>query len=104
MALDTVFTDINDQEGFMREVRLIKQMGYDGKSVVNPNQIPLVHAAFAPTEDEVRKARRVIEAAREAEERGSGVVSLDGKMIDKPIVARAQRIIDLAAGKSREAK
>jgi len=103
MALDTVFTDINDQEGFMREVRLIKQMGYDGKSVVNPNQIPLVHAAFAPTEDEVRKARRVIEAAREAEERGSGVVSLDGKMIDKPIVARAQRVLDLA-GKTTEAK
>jgi citrate lyase subunit beta / citryl-CoA lyase len=97
MALDTVFTDINDQEGFMREVRLIKQMGYDGKSVINPNQIPLVHAAFAPTEEEVRKARRVIEAAREAEERGSGVVSLDGKMIDKPIVARAQRVLDLAA-------
>ena len=96
MALDTVFTDINDQEGFLREVRLIKQMGYDGKSVINPNQIPLVHAAFVPTDDEVKKARRVIEAAREAEERGSGVVSLDGKMVDKPIVVRAQRVLDLA--------
>ena len=96
MALDTVFTDINDQEGFLREVRLIKQMGFDGKSVVNPNQIPLVHAAFAPTEDEVSKARRVIEAAREAEARGSGVVSLDGKMIDKPIVVRAERVLALA--------
>ena len=96
MALDTVFTDINDQEGFLREVRLIKQMGFDGKSVINPNQIPLVHAAFAPTEDEVRKARRVIEAAREAEARGSGVVSLDGKMIDKPIVVRAERVLALA--------
>lgn len=96
MALDTVFTDINDQEGFLREVRLIKQMGFDGKSVVNPNQIPLVHAAFAPTEDEVRKARRVIEAAREAEARGLGVVSLDGKMIDKPIVVRAERVLALA--------
>jgi citrate lyase subunit beta/citryl-CoA lyase len=97
MALDTVFTDINDQEGFLREVRLIKQMGFDGKSVINPNQIPLVHAAFAPTGDEVRKARRVIEAAREAEARGSGVVSLDGKMIDKPIVVRAERVLALAA-------
>lgn len=96
MALDTVFTDINDQEGFLREVRLIKQMGFDGKSVINPNQIPLVHAAFAPTEDQVRKARRVIEAAREAEARGSGVVSLDGKMIDKPIVVRAERVLALA--------
>jgi citrate lyase subunit beta/citryl-CoA lyase len=65
--------------------------------VINPNQIPLVHAAFAPTGDEVRKARRVIEAAREAEARGSGVVSLDGKMIDKPIVVRAERVLALAA-------
>jgi citrate lyase subunit beta / citryl-CoA lyase len=97
MALDTVFTDLGDQEGFLREVRLIKQMGFDGKSVINPNQIPLVHEAFAPTAEEVRKARRVIEAARDAEARGSGVVSLDGKMIDKPIVARAQRVLDLAA-------
>lgn len=96
MALDTVFTDINDQEGFLREVRLIKQMGFDGKSVINPNQIPLVHAAFAPGADEVRKARRVIEAAREAEARGLGVVSLDGKMIDKPIVVRAERVLALA--------
>ena len=104
MALDTVFTDINDQEGFMREVRLIKQMGFDGKSVVNPNQIPLVHEAFAPTAEDVRKARRVIEAAREAEARGSGVVSLDGKMIDKPIVARAQRVLDLAGVGAREAR
>lgn len=96
MAFDTVFTDIADEEGFLREVRLIKQMGFDGKSVINPIQIPLVHAAFTPTEEEQRKARRVIEAAREAEARGSGVVSLDGKMIDKPIVERAQRVLDLA--------
>lgn len=96
MALDTVFVDINDQEGFMREVRLIKQMGFDGKSVVNPNQISLVHAAFAPTEEEVRKARRVIEAAADAEARGLGVISLDGKMIDKPIVVRAERVLALA--------
>ena len=106
MALDTVFTDINDQEGFMREVRLIKQMGFDGKSVINPNQIPLVHEAFAPTADEVLRARRVIQAAAEAEARGSGVVSLDGRMIDKPIVARAQRILDLAgtSAGAREAR
>ncbi len=97
MAIDTVFTDVADDEGFLREVKLIKQMGFDGKSVINPNQIPLVHAAFAPKADEVLKARRVVEAAREAEARGSGVVSLDGKMIDKPIVERALRVLDLAA-------
>ena len=96
MALDTVFTDVADDEGLLREARLIKQMGFDGKSVINPVQIPLVHSVFAPTSEELHKARRVIEAAREAQARGSGVASLDGKMIDKPIVERAQRTVDLA--------
>jgi citrate lyase subunit beta/citryl-CoA lyase len=96
MAIDTVFTDLNDDEGFLREARLIKQMGFDGKSVINPSQIPLVHGVFAPTADEVRKARRVVAAAAEAEARGLGVMSLDGKMIDKPIVERAARVLDLA--------
>jgi citrate lyase subunit beta / citryl-CoA lyase len=96
MAIDTVFTDLNDDEGFLREARLIKQMGFDGKSLINPSQIPLVHGVFAPTADEVRKARRVVAAAAEAEARGLGVMSLDGKMIDKPIVERAARVLDLA--------
>jgi citrate lyase subunit beta / citryl-CoA lyase len=96
MAIDTVFTDVADDEGFAREVALIKQMGFDGKSVINPNQIPPVHAIYAPKQEEVQKARRILEAAKEAEARGSGVTALDGKMIDKPIIERAQRVLELA--------
>lgn len=96
MAIDTVFADVADELGFAKEVALIKQLGFDGKSVINPNQIAPVHAAFAPKKEEILKARRVLEAAQEAEQRGSGVASLDGKMIDKPIVERARRVLELA--------
>ncbi len=95
MAIDTVFTDLKDSEGFLKEVRLIKQLGFDGKSVINPAQIPIVHGVFAPTAEEVRKAQRIVAAAEEAQAKGLGVLALDGKMIDKPIVERAQRVIDL---------
>jgi citrate lyase subunit beta/citryl-CoA lyase len=104
MAIDTVFTDIADDEGFAREVALVKQMGFDGKSVINPNQIPIVHAAYTPGSEEVKKARRVLLAAEEALARGSGVTSLDGKMIDKPIIERAHRVLELAlCGRLEEA-
>ncbi|MCG8483762.1 MAG: citrate (pro-3S)-lyase subunit beta [Clostridia bacterium] len=95
-AIDTVFSDVNDEEGFEKEVRLIKQLGFDGKSIINPRQIEIIHRIFTPTEEEINKSMRIIQAIKEAESRGSGVVNLDGKMIDKPIVQRAQRIIDLA--------
>ena len=74
----------------------IKQLGFDGKSVINPRQIPIVNAIYAPTSKEIQQAKEVIWAIREAEEKGSGVISLNGKMVDKPIVERAQRVIALA--------
>ncbi|MDR2832338.1 MAG: citrate (pro-3S)-lyase subunit beta [Streptococcaceae bacterium] len=95
-AIDTVYSDVNNEEGFKAEVNLIKQLGFDGKSVINPRQIPLVNAIYAPTEKEIQNAKEVIWAIREAESKGSGVISLNGKMIDKPIVERAQRVIALA--------
>ena len=95
-ALDTVFSDINDQEGFIREVKLIKQLGFDGKSVINPKQIAPVHKIYTPTQKEIEKSIKVLEAIKEAEGRGAGVASLNGKMIDGPIVERARRIIELA--------
>jgi len=94
-ALDTVFSDVNDEAGFTKEVKLIKQLGFDGKSIINPRQIEIVHRIYAPTEEEVRKSVRIIEAIKEANEKGSGVISLDGKMIDKPIVERANRVLQL---------
>lgn len=99
-AIDTVYSDVNNTEGFQNEVRMIKQLGFDGKSVINPRQIPLVNEIYTPTEKEIDHAKQVIWAIREAESKGSGVISLNGKMVDKPIVERAERVIALATAVS----
>jgi citrate lyase subunit beta/citryl-CoA lyase len=72
-------------------------MGYTGKMVIHPAQIATVHAAFAPTQAEVDKARRITMAFAEAQDRGLGVVVVDGAMVDRPVVWRAQRVLALAA-------
>ncbi|OPJ56453.1 citrate (pro-3S)-lyase subunit beta [Alkalithermobacter paradoxus] len=95
-ALDTVFSDVNDEEGFANEVKHIKQLGFDGKSVINPRQIDIVHDIYTPTDKEIEKSIRIINASKEALKKGLGVVSLDGKMIDKPIIERAERVLTLA--------
>ncbi|MBR7927928.1 citrate (pro-3S)-lyase subunit beta [Aerococcaceae bacterium zg-ZUI334] len=95
-AIDTVYSDVNNTEGFQREVSLIKQLGFDGKSVINPRQIPLVNEIYTPTEKEIDNAIAVIQGIREAEAKGSGVISVNGKMVDKPIVERAERVLALA--------
>lgn len=95
-AIDTVYSNVNDEEGFRKEVMWIKKLGFDGKSVINPRQIQPVHEIFTPTQKNIDSARRVIEAMQEAQRSQKGVISLDGKMIDKPIVLRAQRVLDLA--------
>ncbi len=95
-ALDTVFSDVNDEEGLIAEARHIKQLGFDGKSVINPRQIQPIIDIFTPTIKEIQKAKAVMEAIAEANRRGSGVISLNGKMIDRPIVLRAERVISLA--------
>lgn len=95
-CIDTVYSDVNNEEGFKRELELIKEMGFDGKSVVNPRQIPIVHQFFAPTAKEIEHAERVLAAYKEALAKKSGVISLNGKMIDLPIVARAERTLAYA--------
>ncbi len=95
-AIDTVFSDVNDEDQLIRETQAIKQLGFDGKSVINPRQIKPVHRVFTPTADEISKAQHILAASREAEARGSGVVSLNGKMIDRPVVIRAERTLELA--------
>jgi citrate lyase subunit beta / citryl-CoA lyase len=102
-AIDTVFADINDEETFIAETTMIKEMGFDGKSVINPRQIRLVHEIFAPSTKEVTHAERVLAAYQEALANKSGVISLNGKMIDAPIVVRAERILAYAtAAATRE--
>jgi len=95
-AIDTVYSDVDNEAGFRKEVALIKQLGFDGKSIINPRQVNIVHEIYTPSKKEVDKATRVIEASHEAEKKGLGVISLDGKMIDKPIVDRAERVVTLA--------
>lgn len=95
-ALDTVYSDVDNEEGFIAEATLIKKLGFDGKSVINPRQIEPLHKVFMPSEQDLIKARAIMDAIAEANAKGSGVASLNGKMIDRPIVLRAQRMLDLA--------
>ena len=95
-AFDTVYSDANNEAGFLQEAEHIKQLGFDGKSLVNPRQITLLHNLYAPTQKDVDHARRVVEAAEAAEREGLGVVTLNGKMIDSPIIARAHLVLSRA--------
>lgn len=92
-AFDVVFSDVNDDVGFLKEVSLIKRLGFNGKSLINPRQIDLLHNAFAPTQEEVEYARRVVAAAEAAERQGLGVISLGGKMVDAPVVQHARVVL-----------
>ena len=95
-ALDTVYSNLNDMETFRKEVEQIHKMGFDGKSIINPRQIDIVNEVFTPSQKAIDKAMAVVGAIKEAEKRGSGVIALNGKMVDRPVVLRAQRTIDLA--------
>lgn len=101
-AFDTVYSDANNEAGFLQEAALIKQLGFDGKSLVNPRQIELLHNLFAPTQKEVEHAQKVVEAANEAKRKGLGVVSLNGKMVDAPIIERAKLVLKRAESGIRE--
>lgn len=95
-AFDTVFTNMNDVEGFKKETEHIHELGFDGKSLVNPRQIDWVNQVYEPTQDEIENALDVEAAIKEAHEKGSGVISMNGQMVDRPVVLRAQRVIRLA--------
>ncbi len=95
-CFDTVFTDLDDNEGFEAEVRQNKAMGFDGKSLINPKQIRLVHELFAPTEKEVMQAEAIVSAYREQSAAGVGVFTVNGKMIDLAFIPGAERTLKLA--------
>ena len=95
-CFDTVFTDLNDDEGFRREVLQNKAMGFDGKSLINPRQIRFVHEVYTPTEKEVVYAEKVVRSIRENTEKGLGVFTVDGKMIDIAFLPGAERTLRLA--------
>ncbi|QSD34453.1 citrate (pro-3S)-lyase subunit beta [Pectobacterium brasiliense] len=95
-AFDVVYPNVNDDVGFLKEVDLIRKLGFNGKSLINPRQIELLHNAYAPTQDEVDYSHLVIKAAEEGERAGLGVISLNGKMIDGPIIDHARRVLERA--------
>jgi citrate lyase subunit beta/citryl-CoA lyase len=100
LAVDTVYTNLADLDGLLAEARQMRQMGYSGKLLIHPAQIEPVHQAFAPTEEEVAYARRVLEAFEAAEARAEGVIALDGQMIDAPVVARAREVVAAAISRA----
>jgi len=94
--IDTVFSDVADIEGLRASVVEAKGLGFDGKGCIHPRQIPVIHEAFAPSAAELEKARNIVAAFGDAQARGLGVVALGSKMIDPPVVKRAQRVVRLA--------
>lgn len=95
-AVDTPFTDIDDEAGLDADTRLARQIGFTAKLVINPRQLATIHAIFTPSEQEIAWAKRVVRALEDAKAKGLGAVAVDGKMVDLPIVTRANRILDIA--------
>ena len=102
-AIDLMFPRVTDDEGLKKDAQFSKDLGFDGKSVIHPNQIPIIHKIFTPTEKEIEKAQRIIAAAEDAKARGLGTVSVDGRMVDIPVVKRAHYIL-IKAGLEKEAE
>lgn len=92
-AQDAVFSDFNDPEGLQEDLKMTRGLGFDGKTVIHPRQIDLVNAAFTPTKKEIRNARRIIEALEEGAKNHTGVVVVDGSMVDKPMEIRARTVL-----------
>jgi len=95
-AIDTPFTDTNDEEGLLADTIHAKKLGFTGKLSINPRQINTIHKVYSPTADQITWANRVMHAKDEAEKEGLGVFSLDGKMIDAPVISRAANTLNAA--------
>jgi citrate lyase subunit beta/citryl-CoA lyase len=95
--LDTPFMmDLKDMEALKTDANRAKQLGFQGKLCIHPNQVEPCHAVFSPTKDEIRHAQKVVQAFEEAEKEGTAAFQLDGKFIDYPVVERARRILRVA--------
>lgn len=93
---DTPFTDVNDDEGIVQDAITAKALGFTGKASISPRHVETINEVFSPTMAEIDYAYEVIDAINLAKQMGKGAISLHGKMIDAPIVARAQRTISMA--------
>ncbi|MFD1645207.1 HpcH/HpaI aldolase/citrate lyase family protein [Haloarchaeobius litoreus] len=95
-AIDTVYTDFSDGEGLREETEFAIELGYDGKMAIHPSQVSVINEAFTPDADAVEWAERVLAATAEADEEDRGVFQLDGEMIDAPLIAQAERVVERA--------
>lgn len=103
-AIDSVFSDIADMEALKKNVLVSKSLGFDGMGCIHPRQIAVIHENFAPDASEIDKAKKIVKAFKEATDKGLGVVSLGTKMIDPPVVKRAERTVFLAVNMGKLSK
>jgi citrate lyase subunit beta/citryl-CoA lyase len=92
-AIDSVFSDVGNMEGLRQWGENSRALGFEGMGCIHPSQIPIIHEAFAPSQVEIEKALKIVNAFEEAQQRGLGVVSLGSKMIDPPVVERARKLV-----------
>ena len=92
-ALDMVYTDLNDLEGLEAESLLARQLGFDGKTAIHPNQIEIINRVFAPSPQEIERARRIVEANATHQATGVGAFELDGHLVDMPVVRAAEGVL-----------
>lgn len=95
-AIDSVFSDVGDMEGLRYNVKISKSLGFEGMGCIHPRQISIIHECFAPSEEEIEKAQKIMDAFYKARKKGLGVVSIGSKMIDLPVVKRAEKTVNLA--------
>jgi len=95
-AIDTVFVDINDEDGLRLETEYAKQIGFTGKAVINPRQIDIIHEVYMPSDEEIRKAYSILLEFKKNKIAGIGVFAIDGKMVDAPVMTRAKQVLELA--------
>ncbi len=96
LAIDCVYTDVRDKEGLLKETRSVRQMGFQGKMVIHPDQVDPVNQIFTPSEEEVAYARRVVQTFEVAVSQGLASTALDGKMVDAPVAERARNLLALS--------
>jgi citrate lyase subunit beta/citryl-CoA lyase len=96
MCFDTVHTDVDDFDGLRKDTELIKNMGFDGKSVISPKQISVIHQVFTPSQKEIQMAEKTIYGVEASAKEGVGVIVVDGQMIDIAMVEGAKRVLTLA--------
>jgi len=95
-AVDGVWVDLKDPDGLARFARQSRRLGFSGMSLIHPSQIDPINATFSPTTEEIDYAKQVLQAFEEANARGDGSIALGGQLIDRPIVERARRTLELA--------